>query len=293
MPKQKDSILVIPPKNKRILYFRIRLSIVILVFLFFSIGVAGYFIPFNSVSLNVAEINQKKHVTEQNKKLLLKIKNMREMFIKLKRRIDTLSQTKKNVENLVSIDSQPNKSSDFKDTLFENMDLDELLNYINITESFYYRFTEKIKDNNSYINSVPIIKPIVCNYVITSRFGKVRDPFTGDMKWHYGIDFAAKRETPIIATASGVVDMVQNHYHWGQRIRIRHGFGFSTVYAHLGKVHVYKGKYVKKGQRIATVGLSGLTTGPHLHYEIHYDGEPIDPEELFIPDTLISVTMAR
>ncbi|GAG15514.1 unnamed protein product, partial [marine sediment metagenome] len=255
------SLLAIPPGYKRIRYFRIRLSIIIFFFIVFIGGVAGFFIPFNTLTLDVVEMNQKKHLTAQNRKLLSKIRNMREMFFLLKSRVDTLTYTKKNIEDLIGIDEQANVPEPAKKSFFDDMNLDELLNYANTTESFFNELVEKIKKNPSYVNYIPIIKPVVDDYAITARYGKRKDPFTDDIKWHNGVDFSAERETPVIATASGTVDMVQNHNYWGRRVRIRHRFGFSTVYAHLGTVNVYKGKNVKKGDVIATIGISGLTTG--------------------------------
>jgi murein DD-endopeptidase MepM/ murein hydrolase activator NlpD len=118
----------------------------------------------------------------------------------------------------------------------------------------------------------------------------MKDPFTGDLKDHKGIDFSAKRGTPVIATASGVVDLVENHKYWGNRIRIKHRYGFSSVYAHLGTVNVRMDQKVKKGDEIGTIGLSGLTIGPHLHYEIRRHGTLIDPENYFFPEDISQLT---
>jgi len=171
------------------------------------------------------------------------------------------------------------------------MSLDDILHYLEATDSFINAFSEMVNENPVYIDYIPLIKPVVDPHVITARFGKRRDPFTGDMKWHNGVDFSAERETPVIATACGTVDKVDNHNYWGRRVRIRHRFGFTTLYAHLGTVKVKNGKRVKRGDVIATIGISGLTSGPHLHYEIHHNGKPIDPELYFFPDTL-TVTAA-
>lgn len=289
MPKKVRSLLAIPPKHKRVRYIRIRFSIILFFLIVFLGGVAGFFLPFNTLTLDVVEVNQKRNLTDQNRKLLSKIRNMRESIFTLKRKTDNLTKVKKNIEDLVDIDEPVKVSSSSGNDLFDEIEVDELLKYVNSTESFYREFTERINKNPVYVTYLPIMKPVSDECVITARFGKRRDPFTGDIKWHNGVDFSGARETPVIATASGTVDMVQSHNYWGRRIRIRHRFGFSTVYAHLGTVNVHNGKNVKKGDVIATIGISGLTTGPHLHYEIHYRDSSVNPEQYFFPDSLSSV----
>ncbi len=291
MPKRGFTLLAIPPKGKRTRYFKFRLSLIIFLGIVFLGGVAGFFIPFNALTLDVVQLNQKKNLTEQNRKLLEKIRTMREMFFLLKSKVDTLNKTKENIKELVAIDEKVIMQNKALRERIEKMSLDDILHYLEATDSFINAFSEMVNENPVYIDYIPLIKPVVDPHVITARFGKRRDPFTGDMKWHNGVDFSAERETPVIATACGTVDKVDNHNYWGRRVRIRHRFGFTTLYAHLGTVKVKNGKRVKRGDVIATIGISGLTSGPHLHYEIHHNGKPIDPELYFFPDTL-TVTAA-
>jgi murein DD-endopeptidase MepM/ murein hydrolase activator NlpD len=287
---KKKRFLVIPSKNKRIRYIRIRFSIIIIFIIILLGGVAGFFIPFSAFTLNVVELNQKKHLTEQNRKLLSKIRSMQEIFRALKSRVDTLDRMKSNIEDLIDI----KELVEVIDTSFENelknVSLDETLDYLKSVEAFYSNFINKIEKTNAYITEIPVIKPVIDEHVITARFSKMKDPFTGDLKDHKGIDFSAKRGTPVIATASGVVDLVENHKYWGNRIRIKHRYGFSSVYAHLGTVNVRMDQKVKKGDEIGTIGLSGLTIGPHLHYEIRRHGTLIDPENYFFPEDISQLT---
>lgn len=292
MPRKIRSLLAVPPKHKRVRYIRIRFGVIIFFFIVFIGGVAGFFLPFNALTLDVVELNQKRNLTDQNKKLLSKIRNMREAIFTLRSKVDTLTKVKGGIEELVDIDEKVNVSNFSEEEFLKNMEVDDLLRYVNSTASLYREFIQKVNKNPVYFNYLPLIKPVSDECVITARFGKRRDPFTGDIKWHNGVDFSGERETPVMATASGTVDMVQNHNYWGRRVRIRHRFGFSTVYAHLGTVKVHKGKNVKKGDVIATIGISGLTTGPHLHYEVHYHDSIVDPEQYFFPDTIPSVAFS-
>jgi murein DD-endopeptidase MepM/ murein hydrolase activator NlpD len=112
---------------------------------------------------------------------------------------------------------------------------------------------------------------------ITSGFGKRRDPFVRRLARHEGIDFSARIGTAIMAPAEGVVTFVGVQRGYGRMVKIEHAFGFETVYAHLSVARVRVGQRVTRGLRIGDVGNTGRSTGPHLHYEIHVDGAPVDP----------------
>ncbi|MEO1491886.1 MAG: DUF5930 domain-containing protein [Pseudomonadota bacterium] len=114
---------------------------------------------------------------------------------------------------------------------------------------------------------------------LTSGFGPRRDPFRRRYSQHNGIDFAAPRGTPIFSTAEGVVTFSGRQRGYGIVVKIRHAFGFETVYAHLSKSRVKVGQRVERGDRIADMGSTGRSTGSHLHYEIRIDGKPINPSK--------------
>jgi murein DD-endopeptidase MepM/ murein hydrolase activator NlpD len=119
--------------------------------------------------------------------------------------------------------------------------------------------------------------------IVALGFGKTRDPFTGRDKQHQGLDFAASAGTPVVATAAGKVTLAENNTLWGNRIIIAHADSISTVYAHLGAIRTARGRLVKRGETIRTIGFSGLTTGPHVHYEIRRNGVPVDPAMFLYP----------
>jgi murein DD-endopeptidase MepM/ murein hydrolase activator NlpD len=114
---------------------------------------------------------------------------------------------------------------------------------------------------------------------ITGRFGQRRHPVTGDKKYHNGIDFRAAVGTPIYATADGAVEYSGFHKKsgYGNLIIINHNFGFKSYYGHLNKNKVRSGRLVKKGQLIGYSGNTGISTGPHLHYEVRYLFKPLNP----------------
>ncbi|TLS48555.1 peptidase M23 [Paenibacillus antri] len=116
---------------------------------------------------------------------------------------------------------------------------------------------------------------------VTSSFGYRKDPFTRRSAYHKGIDFGGDVGDPIFATADGQVTRTGYDRAMGNYIYVKHGNGFETVYMHLSKSLVAKGQRVKKGDRIGKLGSTGRSTGPHLHYEVHKNGEPINPKRYF------------
>ena len=112
---------------------------------------------------------------------------------------------------------------------------------------------------------------------VSSNFGGRTSPFTDSKEFHSGLDICTKIHSPIVAPADGVVVEAGSDSGYGRTLYISHGYGFKTKYAHLSKAFVKVGQRVKRGQEIASVGNSGRTTGPHLHYEVHLNGLPVNP----------------
>ncbi|MFG1497679.1 peptidoglycan DD-metalloendopeptidase family protein [Saccharospirillum sp. HFRX-1] len=114
---------------------------------------------------------------------------------------------------------------------------------------------------------------------MSSRYGYRNDPFTGDVAWHDGVDFAGKDGSNIIAVAAGVVTWASERYGYGNMVEINHGNGYVTRYAHAKEVLVNVGDVVKKNDVIALMGSTGRSTGPHTHFEVHHRGRSVDPAE--------------
>jgi len=138
----------------------------------------------------------------------------------------------------------------------------------------FKKVEEYIKKQKKLLDATPNIWPV--KGVITSYYGSRRHPW-GYEDFHPGIDIAAERDTPIRATANGVVSFCGWEGGYGRLIIIDHGFGYVTLYAHCQKIYVKPGEKVLRGKIIGTVGSSGRTTGPHLHYEIRVKGVPVNP----------------
>lgn len=124
----------------------------------------------------------------------------------------------------------------------------------------------------------PAGRPISSGWT-SSYFGKRTDPFNGRREMHRGMDFAGKKGSDINATAAGVVSWAGKRYGYGNLVEINHGSGYSTRYGHCEKVLVKVGDKVEPGQKIALMGSTGRSTGPHVHYEVLKNGRQINPSK--------------
>ena len=113
---------------------------------------------------------------------------------------------------------------------------------------------------------------------VSSSFGWRKDPFTGNRKFHEGIDLAAEEGTDVKAIMAGRVQITDDQKGYGKVVVLDHGHGFTTLYAHNKDINVKTGDWVTKGATIAKVGSTGRSTGPHLHFEVRKDGKNLDPE---------------
>jgi hypothetical protein len=130
--------------------------------------------------------------------------------------------------------------------------------------------------------SLPSVKPVREDKLqksigTLSGFGYRVHPVYKIRKFHAGLDFPARVGTAIQASGDGVVVESGWHSGYGNCVKIRHGYGYETLYGHMSKIAVRPGERVKKGQKIGEVGDTGLSTAPHLHYEVHYKGNPVNP----------------
>ena len=130
------------------------------------------------------------------------------------------------------------------------------------------------------LSAIPSIQPIRNKDLkrLASGYGYRSDPFTKKPRMHWGMDFTAPKGTPIYATGDGLVKRADNRASgYGKHVRIDHGFGYISLYAHMSKFKVKRGQKVKRGEIIGYVGNTGRSAGPHLHYEIFKDGNKINP----------------
>jgi murein DD-endopeptidase MepM/ murein hydrolase activator NlpD len=150
-----------------------------------------------------------------------------------------------------------------------------------------YKQIEKLINNQeNKMASIPAIQPVSNKDLtrIASGFGYRIHPIYGIPKMHEGLDFTASQGTPIYATGDGRVTTAGNAAGKGNHVIINHGYGYESVYMHMVRIKAKDGESVKRGQIIGWVGNSGLSSGPHCHYEVHIFGRPVDPVYFFFND---------
>ena len=121
----------------------------------------------------------------------------------------------------------------------------------------------------------PSIWPVLGH--ITDSFGERLDPFSGEGAFHTGVDVASDYGAPVHATGDGIITIAENHAGYGRLVVIDHGFGITTWYAHLSSFSAVPGARIKRGEVVGYTGISGRSTGPHVHYEVRMNNAPINP----------------
>jgi murein DD-endopeptidase MepM/ murein hydrolase activator NlpD len=165
--------------------------------------------------------------------------------------------------------------------------LDMITSQIYVQSKSFDEVFEFAKNKEKVIASIPAIQPLNFHDLrrIGSYFGYRTDPYYKVTKFHEGIDFTAAIGTPIYVTGDGVITEAEyNRGGYGMCIKVNHGYSYETFYAHLSRMKVHVGQKVKRGEIIGFVGNSGKSTAPHLHYEVHKGGIPINPIYFFFND---------
>ena len=151
----------------------------------------------------------------------------------------------------------------------------------------YAEVEKLIKNQEEKLASLPAIQPVSNRDLnrIASGFGMRIDPVYGTPKMHKGLDFTAQQGTPIYATGNGIVAAAGYRGDgYGNHVEINHGYGYETLYGHMVKIKVRYGQRIKRGEVIGWVGNTGKSTGPHCHYEVHINGQEVDPVYFFYND---------
>jgi murein DD-endopeptidase MepM/ murein hydrolase activator NlpD len=178
------------------------------------------------------------------------------------------------------------KEKDIEEIVESFKKLDKVVAKMEVQKSSYSKLLEKAQMNVHRLQHLPAIIPIA-NWDlkrIGSGFGMRYHPILHRYRMHEGIDFVAPTGTPVFASADGVIRSVRKSDSFGKVIEINHGYGIITLYAHLSKIKVKRGQKVVRGEIIGLTGNTGLSLGPHLHYEVHLNNREVDPVSYFFKD---------
>ncbi|RPI73928.1 MAG: hypothetical protein EHM47_04950 [Ignavibacteriales bacterium] len=160
---------------------------------------------------------------------------------------------------------------------------EELTRKIDFEKTNYKEISDKLNQNKELFSSMPAVKPCTGSLAYHG-FGMRKHPILNKVRMHEGIDIIASTGTEVFAPGKGKVVFAGYKGSYGLTVEIDHGFGYRTLYAHLSKTLVKKGKVVERGDLIAKTGNTGLSTGPHLHYEVEHKGIKQDPAKFIFDD---------
>lgn len=164
--------------------------------------------------------------------------------------------------------------------------VDRLIKEIEVQSRSLDEIEKLAAEKENLLRAIPAIQPVQNKDLtrMASGYGMRMHPILKYRKMHHGMDFTAKKGTPIYATGDGKVIKASRGSGFGRVVYIDHGFGYVTKYGHMSEFNTRKGRYVKRGDVIGYVGNSGLSSGSHLHYEVHKNGNPINPINFYHGD---------
>ena len=164
--------------------------------------------------------------------------------------------------------------------------LNELRKQLYIQSKSYDDLVVLAKNKEATLQCLPAIQPVLNKNLtrMASGYGWRIDPVYHSRRFHAGMDFTAPIGTDIYATANGTVQSAGWQQGYGNCVQINHGFGYLTLYGHMSAIKVHAGQSVKRGDVIGLVGSTGKSTGPHLHYEVHYKGQIMNPQNYYYLD---------
>lgn len=290
---RKFTIMFIPHSEKRVINFRITVFSIVFVFIL-ALSIIGVFFVYTTKMAGVDhELTQKTtnlENTEKNMELLLdQLTNLKRVSKKfessLNKALDTLNIDSGN--NVKASVAEGDFSSILKTNeseigvLSEVNDLKNLSEYMESSVESFGKITELIMSQGDLLVELPTLWPVAHgDGTITNYFGPAEHPFTHQWYLHKGLDIAYGLGKPILAAANGkVIEKGFEPLGYGNYFVIRHNYGFLTRYAHLSNVYVKEGDVVTQGQVLGTMGSTGLSTGPHLHFEVCIGSQVVDPEK--------------
>ncbi|NWG03512.1 MAG: peptidoglycan DD-metalloendopeptidase family protein [Syntrophaceae bacterium] len=296
MDKEYFNILIFGQKTSKTRHLRIHkktFKIGLYLFTFGLLSTIFFFCDYIQVRKKTVELNQLRHETQEQRSKIhffsSKIEDLEKQLSKLKdfdRKIRIIANLEKGQDATSLIGMGGPSPSDVRDKLraekdekglIQQMrtDIERLRSEAMSREESLSELERLLQAKREVLTHTPSIWPAMG--WVTSGFGFRANPFTGLTQMHEGLDISNRVGTPVIAPADGIVSDIGNDVAHGKILVISHGFGMTTRYSHLNKVLVRVGQKVKRNDQIAEVGMTGKTTGPHLHYEVRLNGIPVNP----------------
>lgn len=296
LDKEYITILIFGHKTSKTRHLKIRkksIKIGLYLSAFALLSITFFFCDYIQVKKKAYEIAQLRQQTEVQRSQIhffsSKIEDLENQLSKLKefdRRIRVIANLEKGQEPSPFMGMGGPSPSDLRDKLKGEMDEKGLVHQMKVDverlqseamsqEVSLSELEKVLQVKREVLVHTPSIWPV--QGWVTSDFGFRTNPFTGLTQMHEGIDISNRAGTVIVAPGNGFVSDIGNDWAHGRFLVISHGFGMTTRYSHLNKVLVKAGQKVKRMDKIAEVGTTGKTTGPHLHYEVRLNGIPVNP----------------
>ena len=296
MAAKKITIVLLPDGTRKVRQVKVPRFLVVLLFTLLLSGALGLVWVFKDYKNIKTEIPRLAHLEKENKHQKAQLVSLAQKIDRITRRMTELREFDKKLRTMVNLeksdDSQQLLGVGGSNTALSSPDssiekaheklvrlmyrsLDNLDKEISLETHEKSELLDYLESQKSMLLCTPSIWPT--RGWISSGFGYRISPFTNEKEFHRGLDICNRMGAPIIAPSDGVVASVGWDFGYGKTLVIKHGYGLKTKYAHLSKILVRKGEVVKRGQEIGMVGNSGRSTGPHLHYEVHLNGVPVNP----------------
>ncbi|MCR5400218.1 MAG: M23 family metallopeptidase [Treponema sp.] len=290
----KLTIMIVPHSQGKVINLQTNVFALVLGAVLI-VGIATSFLYFNrrAVTSNI-EIN---NLLSQNRETLASLDELRDENTNLLQAakrfqaslsqslsllgLDRSSNVSKNSSGSGDLSSIFSSKDSVSGSVKETADIRSLTTYLEDAVQPIEQIGKMLENQSSLFKEIPNIWPVTSpNVHISMMFGPNLHPITGQWYIHKGVDFSTWRQgDPIMATANGQVVTVGYDASFGNYIIIRHKHGMYTRYAHMSVTRVKKGEYVNQGQIIGNIGNTGVTTGPHLHYEVHIGSDVVDPSK--------------
>ncbi len=290
--RKKLTVMIVPHSQKKVVNFQTSIFSIVFVVLLL-IGMLASFFWFTAESVAAAgKLAALKEETRKTQASLNILKEESNSLIKNAKNFQSaLSSTFSSLglQSIMETASDADESSDLsrlfnvkersEGAVKEAADLQKLSSYLQDSVQPIQELGKLMNTQAALFSDIPSLWPIKGGIGhISMAFGQNRHPITGQWYIHTGIDLSTGRKgDPIMATADGQVIMVANDSGWGNYVLVKHKHGFFTRYAHLDSFRVTMGEQVQKGQVIGYIGNTGISTGPHLHYEVHIGADVVDP----------------
>ncbi len=296
MDKEYINILVFGHKTSKTRHLRIRrktFKVVLYLFGFALLSTTFFFCDYIQVKKKVFELNRLRQETQTQKSQLhffsSKIEDLEKQLSILKdfdKKIRIIANLERGQESTPFMGMGGPSPSDIREKMKAEkddkgliqqmkMDVERLQSEAISREESLSELEKLLETKKEMLTHTPSIWPILG--WVTSGFGFRTNPFTGLTQMHEGIDISNKVGTVVTAPADGIISDIGSDLAHGRILVISHGFGMTSRFGHLNKALVSVGQKIKRGDKIAEVGMTGKTTGPHLHYEVRLNGIPVNP----------------